>query len=134
MHVVVGASIRAVARQLGCSKNTTLSDLYHEGRRRANELAGTFVPYHLARPERVVLDADVRLLLAVWDAIDQRKMKALQAALEAQNRNKVGQPVCARVRACARARTDGMMTGDEPEFYEVPHACARRGSKGSTRP
>ena len=40
MHVAGSATIREVAAKLGVSKNTVLADLYHEGRRRADNLHG----------------------------------------------------------------------------------------------
>jgi len=97
LHVVSNMSVREIARKLGVSKNTITSDLYHEGLRRADELAGTFVPYASRKPERVVHTADLRLLPKVWAAADQRKIDALVAALgEDENHDKLGQR--ARVR------------------------------------
>jgi len=69
MHVVGRTRLSTVARQLGISMHTASSDLYHEGRRRADELEGTFVPYSLAKPEIVVKKADLAAMLESWGTI-----------------------------------------------------------------
>jgi len=100
LHVVSNMSVREIARKLGVSKNTITSDLHHEGLRRADELAGAFVPYGSRNPERVVHIADLELLLKAWAAADQRKMDALLAALdEDETHAELGQR--------ARVREDG---------------------------
>ncbi len=97
MHVVSKMSVREIARKLGVSKNTITADLHHEGLRRADELAGAFVPYGSRNPERVVHIADLELLPKVWAAADQLKMSALIAALDQdENHAELGQR--ARVR------------------------------------
>jgi len=82
LHIVSNLTIREIARMLGVSKNTITADLHHEGLRRADELAGAFVPYGSRNPERVVHIADIETLLRLWEAADQRKMDALLAALD----------------------------------------------------
>jgi len=97
LHVVSNMSVREIARKFDVSKNTVTSDLHHEGLRRADELAGAFVPYGSRNPERVVHIADLELLLKAWAAADQQKIDALVAALgEDENHAELGQR--ARVR------------------------------------
>ncbi len=99
LHVGCGVPVRQVARRLKCSKNTVTADCYFEGRRRSDELDGTFVPYHRQQPERVIRKADLNLLLAVWAARDERKLTSLLDSLEAEDAHRLGQRTYAREEA-----------------------------------
>jgi len=83
MYVVQDMTIRQIARALGVSKNTTMSDLRYEQYLRLEEGAGNRTDYadYIRRPQRSMRKADLVALFTAWgvDLGDVRQMEAFLA-------------------------------------------------------